>query len=54
VAAKVKTLEAAGAKLREPVREVPELWKRAVVVDPWGVKIELVEHTECSWGKAPA
>ena len=43
VAAKVKALEAAGAKVKEPVREAPGLWKRAVVVDPWGVKIELVE-----------
>lgn len=43
VAAKVKALEAAGAKVTEPVREIPGLWKRAVVVDPWGVKIELVE-----------
>lgn len=43
VAAKVKALEAAGAKVTEPVREMPGLWKRAVVVDPWGVKIELVE-----------
>lgn len=44
VAAKVKALEAAGAKVKEPVREVPGLWKRAVVVDPWGIKIELVEN----------
>jgi len=43
VAAKVKTLEAAGAKVVAPVREMPGLWKRAVVVDPFGVKIELVE-----------
>lgn len=43
VAAKVKVLEAAGAKVTEPVREMPGLWKRAVVVDPFGVKIELVE-----------
>jgi len=43
VAAKVRTLEAAGAKVVAPVREMPGLWKRAVVVDPFGVKIELVE-----------
>jgi len=43
VETKVKALEAAGAKVAAPVREMPGLWKRAVVVDPWGVKIELVE-----------
>jgi len=43
VEAKVKILEAAGAKVVAPVREMPGLWKRAVVVDPFGVKIELVE-----------
>ena len=43
VAAKVKALETAGAKIIEPAREVQGLWKRAVVVDPYGVKIELVE-----------
>ena len=43
VEAKVKTLEAAGAKVVAPVRQMPGLWKRAVVVDPFGVKIELVE-----------
>jgi catechol 2,3-dioxygenase-like lactoylglutathione lyase family enzyme len=41
--AKVKALEAAGASLKEPVENVRGLWKRAVVEDPWGVKIELVE-----------
>jgi catechol 2,3-dioxygenase-like lactoylglutathione lyase family enzyme len=39
----VKMLEAAGAKIAEPVAAVPGLWKRGVVTDPWGVKIELVE-----------
>jgi catechol 2,3-dioxygenase-like lactoylglutathione lyase family enzyme len=43
VAAKVKALEAAGAKVKEPVRELPGLWKQAVLVDPFGVKIDLVE-----------
>jgi len=43
VEAKVKALEAAGARVMEPVRQMPGLGKRAVVVDPWGVKIELVE-----------
>jgi len=39
----VKALEAAGARIVESVRDEPGLWKRAVVVDPWGVRIELVE-----------
>lgn len=43
VEAKVKALEAAGARVVTPVSAVPGSWKRAVVVDPWGVKIELVE-----------
>jgi catechol 2,3-dioxygenase-like lactoylglutathione lyase family enzyme len=46
VAAKVKQLEAAGARVAAPVREVPGLWKRAAVVDPWGITIELVEDRE--------
>lgn len=46
VGSKVKALEAAGAKVVMPVREVPGLWKRAVVVDPWGVTIELVEDRD--------
>lgn len=46
VEAKVKALETAGARVKEPAREVPGLWKRAVVVDPWGVKIELVEDRD--------
>jgi catechol 2,3-dioxygenase-like lactoylglutathione lyase family enzyme len=46
VAAKVRALEAAGARVASPVREVPGLWKQAAVVDPWGVTIELVEDRE--------
>ena len=42
----VKLLEAAGAKVAEPVAAVPGLWRRAVVTDPWGVKIELVEDRD--------
>ena len=41
--AKVKELVAAGAKVVTPVRAVPGVWKQALVEDPWGVKIELVE-----------
>ena len=44
--AKVKELEAAGAKVLAPVREVPGLFKLAFVQDPFGVKLELVEDAE--------
>jgi catechol 2,3-dioxygenase-like lactoylglutathione lyase family enzyme len=44
--AKVKVLEAAGATLRQPVESVPGLGKHAVVIDPWGTKIELVESRD--------
>ena len=43
VDAKGRELEAAGAKNAIPIREVPGLWKRGALVDPWGTKIELVE-----------
>jgi catechol 2,3-dioxygenase-like lactoylglutathione lyase family enzyme len=46
VEAKARELEAGGATIRTPAREVPGLWKQAVVVDPFGVKIELVEDRE--------
>jgi catechol 2,3-dioxygenase-like lactoylglutathione lyase family enzyme len=46
IQAKVKELEAAGATVRAPVHEMPGSWKQAVVVDPAGVKIELVEDRE--------
>jgi catechol 2,3-dioxygenase-like lactoylglutathione lyase family enzyme len=46
VQAKVAELQAAGAKVIAPPREMPGLWERAVVMDPWGVKIELVENPD--------
>jgi catechol 2,3-dioxygenase-like lactoylglutathione lyase family enzyme len=46
VAAKVKMLEAAGARVVTPVAQAPGLWTHAAVVDPWGVTIELVEDRE--------
>ena len=46
VEAKVRELESAGASVVEPARDIPELWKQAVVVDPWGVTIELVEDRD--------
>jgi catechol 2,3-dioxygenase-like lactoylglutathione lyase family enzyme len=44
--AKVKALQAVGATLRQPVEFAPGLGKHAVVVDPWGAKIELVESRD--------
>jgi predicted enzyme related to lactoylglutathione lyase len=44
--AKVKQLEAAGIKLEGPIRDVPKLFKIAFLSDPWGTRIELVEHPE--------
>jgi len=46
IQAKLEQLEAAGATVRAPVHDVPGLWKQAVVVDPWGVNIELVEDRD--------
>lgn len=40
---KVKEIEAAGAKLITPLSDVPGPWKRAVVQDPWGTTLELVQ-----------
>lgn len=42
--AKVSALQAAGVKVTIPVRDVPGLFKIAFVEDPWGTRIELVEH----------
>jgi lactoylglutathione lyase len=44
--AKVKALRAAGATVKQPVENVRGLWKHAVLVDPFGVKIELVESKD--------
>jgi catechol 2,3-dioxygenase-like lactoylglutathione lyase family enzyme len=44
--AKVKELEAAGAKVLTPLREAPGLFKLAFLQDPFGVKLELVEDSE--------
>lgn len=44
--AKLKELEAAGVKSEGPVRDIPNLFKIAFVYDPWGTRIELVEHVE--------
>ena len=44
--AKMKELEAAGAKVTTPAREVPGLFKLAFVEDPWGTRIEVVQDPE--------
>lgn len=44
--AKVKELEAVGAKVITPVRDVAGLFKLGFVEDPWGVRLELVQDAE--------
>jgi catechol 2,3-dioxygenase-like lactoylglutathione lyase family enzyme len=44
--ATMKELEAAGAKVTTPAREVPGLFKLAFVEDPWGTRIEVVQDPE--------
>lgn len=46
VAVKLGELQAAGVKVLAPVQSVAGLFKLAVIEDPWGVKIELVEDSE--------
>jgi catechol 2,3-dioxygenase-like lactoylglutathione lyase family enzyme len=42
----MKELEAAGAKVVTPARDVPGLFKLAFVEDPWGTRIEVVQDPE--------
>jgi catechol 2,3-dioxygenase-like lactoylglutathione lyase family enzyme len=44
--AKLKALEAAGAKITTPAREAPGLFKLAFVEDPWGIRLEVVQDQE--------
>lgn len=46
VAAKVTELQAAGAKVLTPARDVQGLFTLAFIEDPWGVKIELVQDAD--------
>ena len=46
VAAQVEKLQAAGVKIVTPVTDVPGLGKQAVVEDPWGTKLVLVEDPD--------
>jgi len=41
----MKALEADGAKVTAPAREVAGLFKLAFVEDPWGVRLEVVQDT---------
>jgi catechol 2,3-dioxygenase-like lactoylglutathione lyase family enzyme len=43
---KVRELQAAGVKVVTPVTDDPGSWKRAVVEDPWGTRLELVEDPD--------
>lgn len=44
--ATIKGLEAAGAKITQPVKEVNGLFKLAFIEDPWGTRIEVVQDPE--------
>jgi catechol 2,3-dioxygenase-like lactoylglutathione lyase family enzyme len=44
--AKMKEFEAAGVKIVTPARSVPGLNKIAIVEDPWGTRIEVVQDPE--------
>jgi len=44
--AKMKELEAAGAKIVNPIRDVQGLFKLAFVEDPWGTRIEVVQDSD--------
>ena len=44
--AKMKDFAAGGAKVLNPVRDVPGLFKVAFVEDLWGTKIEVVQDSE--------
>jgi catechol 2,3-dioxygenase-like lactoylglutathione lyase family enzyme len=46
VDAKVKELEAAGAKMVTPVRDVAGLFKLGFVEDPWGTRLEILQDPE--------
>ena len=42
----VRTLQAAGVTIVTPVTSSPTYWKRAIVEDPWGTRLELVEDPD--------
>ena len=46
VDAKVNELRAAGVTIVAPSRATPGLWKAAMIEDPWGTKLELVQDSD--------
>lgn len=44
--AKLRELEGSGAKIEGPVRDVPNLFKLAFAIDPWGTRLEIVQDAE--------
>ena len=44
--AAMKSLEASGAKVATPARDVPGLFKLGFVDDPWGTRIEVVQDPD--------
>lgn len=44
--ATMRALQAGGAKVLEPVRDAPGLFKLAFVEDPWGTRIEIAQDPE--------
>lgn len=46
VDAKLKELQAAGTKIVTPVRQMPGLYKAAMIEDPWGTQIQIVQDPE--------
>jgi catechol 2,3-dioxygenase-like lactoylglutathione lyase family enzyme len=44
--AKLAALQAAGVRVVSPVTEIPGRWKQAMIEDPWGTRLELVEDPD--------
>ena len=42
----MKTLQSEGAKIVEPARDVPGVFKLAFIEDPWGTRIEIVQDPQ--------
>ena len=57
VAKKVQELQAAGVKVVAPVQDRPAFGKQAVIEDPWGVRLALIQDGSAGfhhlWLKAP-
>jgi catechol 2,3-dioxygenase-like lactoylglutathione lyase family enzyme len=46
VSARLKDLEGSGARVTEPMAERPGLGRFALIEDPWGAKVQLIEEPE--------